>query len=196
MESDFSYIIPSDIAFFSEPLLADLEEVHVQAIGPEYLLDQVQLNGSYEENIHSKVSSAQSFTPTLTPLTKIEVKIDKRRKDTHSLILSVRHSLNGSDLVVHNVPAVDIPFYTNWIECDIKDIDVTVGDTYFIMLRTGSSSDTPYKWINAYDESEDAYSNGSMYRYYVPTNYWAVLKPNLILLMRVFEHTRTNLQPI
>ncbi len=160
------------LLFFSDPLMADMEEVHIQATGPEYLLDQSQLNGLYEENIHSKVSLAQSFTPTLTPLTKIEVKIDKPRKTVDSLTLSVRHSLNGSDLVVCTIPAADIPYFTNWIECDIKDIDVTIGETYFIMLRSGTSSDSPYKWINAYDESDNAYPNGSMYRYYVPTNHW------------------------
>lgn len=167
------------LCFISEPLIAELENVHMLTGGPEYVLDQYQINGVFKENIHSKVSLAQSFTPTVTPLTKIEVKIEKPRKTTSGLVLSIRHTLTSSDLVVYSIPADDIPYYTNWIECDIRDLDVVVGSTYYIILRSSTSSEYPYRWIFEYDDLDDIYSNGSMYRYYIPSDHWEMMQTEL-----------------
>lgn len=160
------------LLFSNESLVADTDGQQTQSTGLEFILDQHQEQGIFDTNVHSRISLAQSFIPTVTPLAKIELKIEKPRKTDQGLTLFLRKSLDGSNLVAHIIPAQDIPYYTNWIEFDITDVDVTPGETYYIVLQTDTSSDNPYRWVNDYDDESDIYTNGTMYRYYRPTDYW------------------------
>jgi len=138
----------------------------------EYILDQYQENGTYETSIHRKVSLAQEFIPSLSPLTKVEVKINKPRKTNSNLVLSLRDSLNGNDITKKSINAVDIPFYTNWLEFDITDVDVTVGKSYFLILSSTVSSDDSYRWKYDYNSESDIYPYGKLYRYFQNSDVW------------------------
>jgi hypothetical protein len=103
---------------------------------------------------------AQSFQPSMTPLTKIELKIDKQRVIQRSLELSIRKNLTGSDLTYMFLPAEEIPFYKNWIEFDINDIEVSIGEIYYIVVRTQSPSGESFIWLDAYNDTIDKYPLG------------------------------------
>lgn len=143
---------------------------------PVYVLDQYQENESTEFSVHNKVILAQSFTPSKTPLTKIEVKIDKPRKTTTDLRLSVRDSLNGSDLLFVPINAEDIPYFTHWIEFDILDFDVNVGEKYYIILEANAPVSNSYRWRSVYDEETDNYDNGTLYRYFTTSGVWETVE--------------------
>jgi hypothetical protein len=107
---------------------------------------------------------AQSFTPTMSPLTKVEIKLNKPRKTEDGIFVSIRKELNGSDLTSKIIPATDIPFFVYWIEVDFSDIDVTVGEPYYIVLLSSTPSEESYRWRFDYGEEVNPYQNGSMYR--------------------------------
>jgi hypothetical protein len=131
--------------------------------GQEYILDQQQVEHNHGSSIHNDIWIAQSFIPSMTPLTKIELKIDKPRVIQRSLEISVRKNLSGSELTFISIPASDIPFYKNWIEFDINDIEVTVNETYYIVVRSQSPSQESYIWLDEYNTSLDFYSFGEQW---------------------------------
>jgi hypothetical protein len=165
------FCIPFILFIATDPLFADIETDHIILIDPELKLDQYQENDTYEISFHSHIELAQGFTPSMTPLTKIEIEINKPRKTTTGFTLSIRDSLEGRNLASKSIGAEDIPFFINWIEFDINDIDVTPGETYYIVLQSDTSSETPYRWRFDYSDTGDIYSKGKMYRLYT-TGEW------------------------
>ncbi|HDM67052.1 MAG TPA: hypothetical protein ENG62_01535 [Thermoplasmatales archaeon] len=131
---------------------------------PDYVLDQKQETHSSEIGVYGKVWLAQSLVPSMNPLTKIEVKIDKPRVTEDPLILSIRKELNGSDLVSLSIPGSDVPFFVFWVGFDIPDIEVEVGETYYIVLHTSSPAEAPYRWLYEYNSSCDPYDKGKLWR--------------------------------
>ena len=148
------------------------DDIYQVSSGPEEILDQTQENCSYEEGVHHHVMLAQSFIPSLSPLTKIDVKINKPRKTVLPLIISVKKSLDSSSLTSTVIPAEDVPFFSHWIMADIDDIDVIPGETYHIVLSTPSPSETPYRWYFDYNENNDPYQDGKMFRSFNNGNDW------------------------
>ena len=130
---------------------------------PDYILDQKQELHSYEYSFHDKVWLAQSFKPSMNPLTKVEVKINKPRVTKNPLIISIRKELNGSDITSTYIDGVDVPFFVFWISFDIPDIEVVEGETYYIVLHSTTSSDAPYRWLYEYNDTSDPYPNGKMW---------------------------------
>ncbi|RLF58111.1 MAG: hypothetical protein DRN27_06270 [Thermoplasmata archaeon] len=159
-------VMPCDTLFASNITEYSLDE------GPEIFLDQYQETGSYETGVHNNIILAQSFTPSFSPLTKVEVKVNKPRKTDDSLVLSIRDSLNESDIVSMGIYGDDIPFFTNWIEFDIKDIDITVGKTYYIVLSSRTTSESPFRWTFNNSGIQDTYNKGKMYRYFKSGDMW------------------------
>lgn len=147
------------LVFLSSFTLAD-----VLPSSPDYILDQKQELSSLEEGVHSRIWLAQSFIPSMTPLTKIEVKIDKPRLTSDPLIISIRKELNGSDLASFSISGDDIPFFVFWVGFDIPDIEVTVGDTYYIVMHSSTPTETPFRWLYEYNYSDDPYPKGKMWR--------------------------------
>jgi hypothetical protein len=160
------------ISLSSIPIIQSDTNHLIAADLQEFILDQHQENDTYETSIHQRVSLAQEFTPSLSPLTKVEVKINKPRKTDRSLVLSLRESLTGNDIVTSSVNAVDIPYFTNWIEFDIPDVDVTVGKPYYIVLSSSVYSDDSYRWKYDYNDTADIYPNGTLYRYFHTSDIW------------------------
>jgi len=157
----------------SEPLFANDQSFNLRvSTEPEYLIDQSQEEGPYKLGFHQQITLAQSFIPTITPLTKVEVKIEKPRRTVYDIILSVRASLDGPDMTAYSIAAEDVPYYTNWIEFDVPDVDLIKGNTYYIVLRSLTSSEYPYRWHFDYNMSGDIYSDGKMYRYFSPSATW------------------------
>jgi hypothetical protein len=89
----------------------------------------------------------QSFIPTVSTLTRAEVYISKVRSPTSDLVLSVRSSLSGADLVSVSKPASEIPTGNSWVEFDFSDLPVTPGSTYYLFMKTaGGNNKNCYYW--------------------------------------------------
>lgn len=146
------------------PMHSIIAETEGSSSGPILVLDQAQEDGPFDQTFHSNIMLAQGFTPTKTPLTKIELKINKPRKTNDGIFVSIRKELNGSDLVSKIIDAEDIPFFTYWIEVDITDIDINPGEMYYIIVLTSTPSEAPYRWMFNYTEDTDPYENGTFYR--------------------------------
>lgn len=145
------------------PLHANTNEI-TPFTNIEEIIDQQFQNDTYQESLHSNVLLAQSFTPSLSPLTKIDIKINKPRKTESPLMVSVKQNLTKASLASVLIPAESIPFFSYWIMADITDIEVTPGEIYYIVVSTSSPSETPYRWYFDYSEDIDFYSRGKMYR--------------------------------
>ncbi|MDG6218779.1 MAG: hypothetical protein QCI00_05010 [Candidatus Thermoplasmatota archaeon] len=130
---------------------------------PEIVIDQSQENASYQQTIHANILVAQSFTPSMTPLTTIDFLICKQQKTELPLVISVKKTLNGPSLASTVIPAEDIPFFTHWIQADITDIDIIPGETYYIIVSTSSPSETPYRLYYDFSATTDPYPGGKLY---------------------------------
>ena len=165
-------LLSSSLMFFAD---GD-PQLLVSSADPVLLTDQVQQNDSTDFNLFSNIILAQSFVPQMTPLTRVDVKINKPRMVSSNLRLSIRASLNGSNLVSQTVASVDVPFYIHWISFDIVDIDVNRGQTYFIVLESDTPASNSYRWRSVYDEQRDHYEPGVLYRYFTESEIWETVE--------------------
>ena len=125
-----------------------------------YLLDQQQTRYDKSNGVYSTRWSAQSFKPTLGLLTKVNLYVGKTGSPPNDLVVSIRSSLTGSDLVSISKSSSGIPSGISWIEFDLPDYSVTPGNTYYIVVRTSASYPNNYSWCYS---SNDYYANGSFW---------------------------------
>ena len=140
----------------------------------EYVLDQKQFLNDGHSNIHRNIWMAQSFKPSMTPLTKVLLKIDKPVVIDEPLLFSIRKNLTGSELTYIPITSDEIPYYINWVEFDFPDIEVEVGETYYIIVRTNSPSSKSYRWLYKNNETEmgDPYENGKQWISFTSGHDW------------------------
>jgi hypothetical protein len=121
-------------------------------------LDQQQTQFNTNYAVYLARWGGQSFIPTLGSLTSVQLYLRKTGSPPGDIILSIRSSLTGADLVSLSKPATQISTSIAWVTFDISDIPVTAGNTYYLVLRTteGSSSNC-YSWGYG---SGTPYSNG------------------------------------
>jgi hypothetical protein len=84
------------------------------------------------------VRYAQSFKPTLSKLSKIELLLYGGSSDSDGEIdLSIRSDLNGTDLTSVSIKANDILLhFKEWYFFDFSDISVTPEQSYYIVLQS------------------------------------------------------------
>ncbi len=104
---------------------------------------------------------AQSFKPTKNKLTAVQIHCFKYHDPPAGieLTVSIRDSLNGSDLTEVTVNADQIVPTGTWVTFDFPDIDVTPENTYYIVCRSdGGDAANCYAWLydlnNSYDRGE------------------------------------------
>ncbi len=108
---------------------------------------------------------AQSFKPSMTPLTKVDLVMLTSVFATQPVIVSIRDSLEGNDLTSIITPPDQIPQdHASWHTFDFPDITVVPEKTYYIMMR---SNETIYGYfIGFYNSLEDNYPRGAAWSYY------------------------------
>ena len=130
-------------------------------------LDQQQIvDSGYFWTISENGYFAQSFIPTLSQLTKVEIKLFKFGNPV-GLRISIKSNLTGADLTSKYLSAVSIP--TNianrsWLEFDFPDISVTPGSTYYIVwdgVGTPDSKNNSYWCVG----TGNPYANGLAWIY-------------------------------
>jgi hypothetical protein len=106
---------------------------------------------------------AQSFIPSTTNLTIVELMLVKRN-NPGALMVSIRESLDGPDLTTLTLSSEEIGEDMSWKTFDIPDISINQDETYYIIC---SSQDTnsydSYYWYFGHDEP---YPHGNGWRYH------------------------------
>ncbi len=105
--------------------------------------------------------SAQSFIPTKTVLTRVEILAGKNSTAVYDYTLAIRDDLLGSDLTALSLPPEDFATENfSWVEFDFDDIPVTPGSTYYIVSYTTDAPDNWYAWGA---KLSDVYPGGSVW---------------------------------
>jgi hypothetical protein len=125
------------------------------------LYDGLSLNdGMIGENWN-----AQSFIPTQNNLTKIELELIAKG-NVQPITVSIRKNMAGPDLIESSVLIGPMDLWRpilNWTTFDFPDIQVTPGETYYIVCHAIYSDDSLYGWAYAGASYDDPYSNGQAY---------------------------------
>ena len=126
-------------------------------------LDQYCDEGSHWSSpIHSKTKKAQSFKPTLTELTRVELHVMAYGAQyiTQPLKVSIRNDLDGTDLTSISVSPDQIPSF-DWYNFNFEDITVIPEQTYYIVLSSNQASlEHYYLWSGGEYIDNDPYTRG------------------------------------
>jgi hypothetical protein len=142
------------------------------------LLDQSQEEYNSNKHIYGNFSQAQSFTPSLTTLTRVELLMCQRRNPTEVLHFYILGEFDGTTYV-HITKSVDeFPEdYENidWVEFDFPDVNVIPGEKYYIVLLSSTPSGgfwpPQYSWG---ESTENLYPNGESYFWDVNEEVWVI----------------------
>jgi len=105
---------------------------------------------------------AQSFIPQKNILTRVQLYVCKEEMTTCSCKLAIRENLSGESLVEVSISTNEFNVYPDfsWINFDFVDIQVTIGQTYFIVAYVDAVGFQFYDWGG---NSSDVYQNGTTY---------------------------------
>jgi len=98
--------------------------------------DQQQTQYEKGAPISGKIWLAQSFKPTKSMLTKVELYVKRSANTRTNLVVSIRKELNGEDLTSIEVSPERIQTQMNWEEFDLEYIRTEPEETYYIVLHT------------------------------------------------------------
>jgi PKD repeat protein len=130
-------------------------------IVPSAVLDQQQTKYTNKYSFYDVNWLGQSFIPTVKKLTHTEIYINKVGNPSSDVVISVRNSPTGPDLVIVSRPAAEILTTNNWVDFDFSDLTVTPGSPYYLVLRTyGGNCKNYYNWGFG---STTPYTNGIMW---------------------------------
>lgn len=122
-------------------------------------------------------SLAQSFKPTLSTLTKIELYLHKVGSPQGIIKFNIRHNLDGGNLTTKQLYTQLIPTsdHGTWVTVDFFDITVNPEEEYFIVLydfSMSSDSNNYLKWVGNSEE----YDRGSAWEKPEPWDDWSELE--------------------
>jgi len=127
-------------------------------------LDQFQTIWNKGIAVGSPDLLAQSFKPSENMLTRVELLVCKIGTPTGNLSISIRSSLNGTDITSISVLPQVTPASKDWVEFDFQDISVDIGQTYYIVF-TPQCPDMVYLWWGYDNHNFDSYPNGEAWLY-------------------------------
>ena len=108
---------------------------------------------------------AQSFIPSQEILTKIELPFFRTGLPT-GLKISIRDDLYGEDLTSFYISGVEIDEHNNnWYEVDFPDINLVIGQTYYIVWESEGASNNPNNNIYWSFGVDNPYVDGSSWEY-------------------------------
>ena len=97
---------------------------------------------------------AQSFVPDYKVLTRVELMLVKRYSPPGGLTVSIRDDLDGSDLTSITLSPGDVAEDLSWKHFDFPDLEVTTGETYYIVCSPIEIDDVQaYYWYYGMDDS-------------------------------------------
>jgi hypothetical protein len=109
--------------------------------GNDEALDQRQTRDCRAAHgVSGNYKLAQSFTPSLKSLTKVDLLLFKRGSPA-GLIISIRDDLDGSDLTSIQVDGNKSSLLKNWYTFDLPDISTTPNHVYYIIWQQEGEGD-------------------------------------------------------
>ncbi|MCK4901830.1 MAG: PKD domain-containing protein [Thermoplasmatales archaeon] len=102
---------------------------------------------------------AQSFIPTQSITSKVEIFVEKRNCPNH-MYVGIKHDLYGEVIVSTSIHPGLIPATPSWVEFDIPDVYTPLDETcYIVITEEGASPGTSTYQI--YGSKTDVYEFGS-----------------------------------
>ena len=125
-------------------------------------IDQEQTQSSGKDYVYNDHWKAQSFKPTTKTLTRIQLYINKIGSITSDFEVIIRDALTGQNLTNYSISSSQIPLTNpDWIDIDFADMQVIVGQTYYIICKTTTGDESnSYNW---YEAVENPYEQGTKY---------------------------------
>jgi hypothetical protein len=114
--------------------------------------------GSESEYLY--IQTAQSFKPNKDIITKVELKVQRNATTIHPLVVALRNNLNGVNLVEKSVQSLLVNAENPlWIEVNINDTFVDIGETYYIVCYTDNITENWYTWSGNNDSTSYPYGD-------------------------------------
>jgi hypothetical protein len=121
-------------------------------------IDQEQPIINTVEQIYNQTQIAQSFTPTLPKITRIQLFLSKKGEITSDFILIIKDTITGPILTEISIPPENISSTTpEWIEFNFLDIN-TESEIYYFICKTEQGDQNNYYEI--YGDTTNTYKNG------------------------------------
>jgi len=127
-------------------------------------LDQYQLLWSHGITVANPDILAQSFTPEINIITRLELLVHKTADTPNNLTISIRSSKNGPDLTSATVSSVGMPSERSWVEFDFPDLHVNISNNYYIIFNPQGFS-MVYFWWGYDNHNIDSYNRGEGWLY-------------------------------
>ena len=175
MEEVFDYLTHNRIP--SENMTPQLQDNYTGQLHLSFLdwengiLDQITnytFRGCYKFHVQIvnrsqgfyESEAAQSFQPSASILTKVKLHVVNYNTSS-PIVISIRRNLTDLDMTSKMLLADEIKLgYTTF---DFPDINVTPGDTYYIVCRAAGEEANPDNRYEIYGLNEDCYENGMCY---------------------------------
>ena len=160
-----------DVEVIGFGILSMFSPIAHSSIYNEEIVDQSQTNIGTGCVMYNQYL-AQSFKPTKTPLTKVELLLWRDVNPISDMIVSIRESIYGDDLVSIAVPACELPDEYDWVTFDFKDINVSVNKRYYIVYTLADTNPNQgekiywsFGWVKGLINGwiNDPYKNGRLY---------------------------------
>lgn len=135
---------------------------------------------------------AQSFTPSLSCLSKIEIHLAKKGNPSN-LYCSIRDSLDGSDLTSAVIRSDSISGTPSWYEVDLPDLQVLTENKYYIVISAGPDYNLQNTFNFRFHDGPD-YTGGERWNYGEYGNIWHEY-PGYDICFRTYGYNNINNQP-
>ena len=137
-------------------------------LDPDDILDQQQMHWTTNYNVYNGYYG-QSFKPTCQYLTHVSLLMSKIEEPSNDFIFYIRNNLDGANLCNVSKSAAEIPKDRHCVDFDFPDIEVTPGQTYYIVVyskgekREENGGVGPIKSYLCSIGTDTLYTNGMFY---------------------------------
>lgn len=113
----------------------------------------------------SNTSAAQTFVARKNTFNYVDVYVRKQGNPANDLIVRLRSSISGADIATATISRNAISTSYNWHTASFSPQNLTVGNTYYIVLTTAANNNSNYfQWAsNDYSGSANLYLEGQAY---------------------------------
>ena len=149
-----------------------------------------------ENVISENIFCAQSFTPTLGKLTRIELQLSRHNKPPEGieLILRIRGNLDGKDITYIKKNPDEIQSDHVWVEFDFPDINVPPGEQRYIIVNYSVDRHDIANCYCWYFAPNNPYPLGDSWHFsYV--NWWEKFSDNRDFCFKTYGDSCENVPP-
>jgi len=151
--------------------LSDMVIKTIYVDQPNEKLDIEQLLYDNAFSVYLARQGVQSFKPSVSTITRVELFMYKDGSPKNPLKVSIKDGLNrGTTLASIDIDSSSILSSPSWIRIDFESVEVTSGQTYYIVAETTSGMWTHcYKW---YYKDSNVFDGGKFFRSLNYGNSW------------------------